>query len=197
MKRLLENWRGYLEEESQREGLGDLGNKLGGFIAKKWGDMDDALKKDHCEKKFPELLNNQGDIETFGELHALLLCTLQYKNRTKVLGILADFVPGVAAAKSTFEKSQEISDFVLGAYQFPDDDRPEGNLGKLDMDDEVSAIISDKVEKMFVKWLIDTIARGENLDREIPDDWDVTDQLRDYLAVKNNGRTVTGYDEED
>ena len=65
------------------------------------------------------------------------------------------------------------------------------------MDDTVSDIISDKVEKEFVKWLISSIDNPDNFDKPIPDDWDITDQLRDFLKGNKDGRTITGYENED
>jgi hypothetical protein len=203
MKILMENWRSYLEADKLAEAPSrtaralDKVKNLRDLFGKGWDKADDKLKDDYCTKTVPSTLQSSGDVKTFGELHALLKCTLEYKNRKKVLGILTNFVPGVAAAKEIFSNSDEVSEFVLGMYQVPDGQRPQGNLGKLDMDDSVSEIISDKIEKAFVRWLVSTMQDEGNFERDIPDDWDVTDQLRDFLKNQNDGRTVTGYEGED
>ena len=211
----MENWRSYLENDTIKEapdrrtrlaraaqvakqktaqGVSGLRSLFGQAFDK----ADDKLKDDYCTKTVPATFQAQGgDIKTFGELHALLNCTLKYKNRKKVLGMLTDLIPGVSAAKGIFDKSDEVSEFVLAMYQVPDGQRPQGNLGKLDMDDPISNIISDKVETAFVRWLIQTLQDEGNLDKDIPDDWDVTDQLRDYLKKEKEGRTITGYEDED
>ncbi len=200
MKLILENWRGYLREEEEpprqpgrlAKSLGDIGT----FISKNWDQMDDALRKDYCEKKFPEATGEEGDIQTFGQLVALLNCTVEYSNRKKVLTRLTNYIPTIAAARAIFNASSTVNDFILKMYQVPDNERPVGNLGKLDMDDAVAAIVDDKIEALFVKDLINLINTEENLTDPIPDNWDITDALKLFLAQKYDARTITGYGEE-
>jgi hypothetical protein len=202
----MENWRAYVNEqegEVEAPAEGGLGRKVatgikkvGSFISKKWQSMDDDLKNDYCTKKFPEFLTGQGDIETFGDLVALLKCTVEYTNKKKALSILANLIPAVASAREVFEQSQGVAGFILKMYQVEDDQRPQGNLGKLDMDDEIATILDDKVENMFVKDLINVIQQTENLDAPIADNWSVTDALKKYLEDEYEKRTITGYDGE-
>ena len=201
MKLIMESWRGYLNEEDPP--APEQGNivtrgikKIGSFIARKWDAMDDYLKDDYCTKKFPELLRGQGDIETYGDLVALLKCTLEYENKKKALGLIASVVPGVAAAKEVFDQSHEVAGFILAVYQVDDDSRPSGNLGKLDMDDDVAAILDDKVENLFVKDLIAIVQQEGNFDTPIPDNWEVTDALKAFLKKNYDQRTVTGFEDE-
>ena len=203
MKLIMENWRTFLKEEETPPEPTGLGQKvatgiknIGSFISRKWQSMDDAVQDDYCTKKFPELLSGQGDIETFGDLVALLKCTVEYSGRKKVLSIIANFVPGVASAREAFEASQNVAGFILKMYQVDDNERPAGNLGKLDMDDDVATILDNKVENLFVKDLIKVIQDGNSLDSPIPDNWDVTDALKAYLAREYEQRTITGYEQE-
>jgi len=205
MKMIMERWEKYIvEEDPPTPDAAEQGNILtkgiknaSSFIATKWGQMNDYLKDDYCKKKFPELLSGQGgDIETFGDLVALLKCTVEYQDRKEVLNVLVNLLPGVASAKDVFEKSQDVAGFILAMYQVEDSARPEGNLGKLDMDDHVAAILDDKVENLFVKDLITVIQRDESLDADIPENWDVTDALKAFLQKKYSTRTVTGYENE-
>tara|TARA_Y100000034_G_scaffold31573_1_gene38576 strand:- start:27 stop:656 length:630 start_codon:yes stop_codon:yes gene_type:complete len=205
MKLIMERWEKYIvEEDPPTPDAAEQGNILtkgiknvSSFIATKWGQMDDYLKDDYCKKKFPELLSGQGgDIETFGDLVALLKCTVEYQNKKEVLSVLVNLLPGVASAKDIFDKSQDVAGFILAMYQVEDSARPQGNLGKLDMDDHVAAILDNKVENLFVKDLITVIQQYQSIDDPIPENWDVTDALKAFLQKKYNTRTVTGYETE-
>ena len=198
----MENWRAYVNEQEEEIGAAPqepkkgVFKKLGMYIAQKFGTLDDKAKETYCSKRFPEQLKNQGDIKTYGDLVALLKCTLEYERGKEVINYIAQFIPGVAAAKEAFEQSKEVAGFVLAMYQTPDDQKVPGNLGKLDMDDHVADIIEDRVENAFVKDLIQVIQQKENLDDDIPPNWEVTDALKDFLQRKYDKRTITGFEKE-
>ena len=92
------------------------------------------------------------------------------------------------------QKSSEISDLIIGAYQMDDESRPEGAIGKLDMDDEVADIIDDKIEKAFIQFLIQEISDTKNLEQDIDANWNVTSALKAFLAREKNNRTITGFE---
>jgi hypothetical protein len=64
----------------------------------------------------------------------------------QVLGL----IPGASNAKTTFE-------FLRAAFEKPDTKKTQTWLDKLDIDDEMSAIIDDTVENGFLKIMADTI----------------------------------------
>ena len=201
MKTIMERWDRFLikEQEEESQTLGQKTatglSKVSSMIAKGFNKMDDYVRQDYCEKKFPLHLKGQGgDIQTWGDLQALLKCGSEYQNKKQVLATLASFVPGVAAAMSVIQKSSEISDLIIGAYQTPDGERPEGALGKLDIDDEVSDIIDDEIEKAFIEFLIQEISDTKNLEQDIDADWDITTALKSFLAKEKNNRTITGFE---
>jgi hypothetical protein len=197
MKLIMESWRTFLREQEdpppqpqsirQRAigGLKSIRNKL----AKGFDKLDGALQQDYCEKKFPQLLSAQGDIETWGDLLATLNCGIQYKNRKAFFDILTNQIPGINAAKEVFSKANDSADFILKMYQVDDDDRPEGNLSKLDMDDYVTKMLDAKVETEFIKSLIVSIGQKPP-DARIDPDWDITQEIEKYLRDSNSGRTV-------
>jgi len=197
MKLIMESWRAFLSEQEdpppepqsirQRaaSGLKSIRDKL----AKGFDKLDGALQQDYCEKKFPQLLSAQGDIKTWGDLLATLNCGIQYKNRKAFFDILTNQIPGINAAKEVFSQASDSADFILKMYQVDDDDRPEGNLSKLDMDDYVTKMLDAKVETEFIKSLIVSIGQ-KNPDDEIDPDWDITQEIEKHLRDSNSGRTV-------
>lgn len=197
MKMIMENWDKFIINEQEQtigqkaaSGLG----KVSSAIATGFGKMDNYLQKDYCEKKFPLHLKGQGDIQTWGDLSALLKCGIEYKDKKKVLSTLASFIPGVSAAMEVIKQSSDISEFILDMYQIEDDERPEGNLGKLDMDDEVADIIDDRIEKVFLQFLVKDLTATKNLEQDIDPNWDITTALKAYLEKEKNSRTITGFE---
>ena len=196
MKLIMENWRAFnehaspaIEEQSIGQkavsGLKSIRNKL----AKGFDKLDGYVQQDYCEKKFPQLLSAQGDIETWGDLLATLNCGIQYKNRKAFFNILTNQIPGINAAKEVFSKASDSADFILKMYQVDDNDRPDGNLSKLDMDDYVTKMLDAKVETEFIKSLIVSIGQ-KNPDDRIDPNWDITQEVEEYLRNNNSGRTV-------
>lgn len=206
MKMIMEGWDRYLSEASiekkqtpapqpEAQSFGQKASaalgQVSSAIATKFGEMDAYMQKDYCEKKFPLHLKGQGDIQTWGDLVALMRCGIEYSDRKKVLGAIAGWLPGIGTALTAIQNSSDMSQFIMQAYQVSDDERPEGNLGKLDMDDEVAAIIDNKVEKAFLKFLVKELTDTKNLEQDIDPSWDVTSALQAHLSTKYNDRTVT------
>ena len=84
MKLIMEGWRTFVQEQDTPEPPQSIGQKatsmLGGIrdkLAKGFNKIDATLQQDYCEKKFPELLSAQGDLETWGDLLATLNCGIQ------------------------------------------------------------------------------------------------------------------------
>lgn len=202
MKVIMERWDSFVlneQEGDQRQGfLAKVAGGVSSVIAKGFEQLDDFAQKDYCEKKFPLQLKNQDGIQTWGDLNALLKCGIEYRDRANVLGILVSFLPGARSALEAIKVSQDVSSAILRMYQVEDDKRPEGNLGKLDMDDSVARIIDDKVERAFLKFLIDEISKNKNLAKDIDPNWNITVALQNFLKDEKNGfkgRTVTGFQE--
>ena len=197
MKLIMESWRRFLvENEEEAQSPKTRLQQVGAAIAKAWNSADDALRRDFCEKNLPQHLKNEGDIRTFGDLQALLKCTLDYVGKKKVLGLLTSALPWFGSAQSAFTQASDAAGFITKAYQTADSDRSKSNIGKLDMDDDVSKIVDNKIENAFIAFLIDKIvARPSLADTPIPADWNITKELQDWLQDKHNSRTVTGFRE--
>ena len=197
MKVIMENWERFvINEQEPTIGSKTAGalSKVSSWIAKGFEKMDDVAREDYCVKKFPLHLKGEGDIQTWGDMVALMKCGIEYSDRKKVLGRILAWVPGLGPALQMIQDSNDMSQFITRAYQVDDDAIPSGNLGKLDMDDEVAAIIDDKVEKEFLKFLIAELTATKNLEQDIDPNWDITTALQAHLATAKDSRTITGFE---
>jgi len=210
MKMIMESWDKYLSEasietnqtpapQSEAQSFGQMAaagiGQVSSVIATKFGEMDAYMQKNYCEKKFPLHLKGQGDIQTWGDLVALMRCGIEYSDRKKVLATVAGFIPKIGPALSYLAAAGTASQFIMQSYQVADDERPEGNLGKLDMDDHVAAIIDNKVEKEFLKFMVKELTDTKNLEKDIDPNWDVTTALQAFLKDKAEDRTITGFEQ--
>ena len=175
-------------QSASQKAAGMLG-RVRNMIATGFDKMDATLQKDYCINKFPELLSAQGDLETWGDLLATLKCGIGYKDKKVFLDILTNQVPGLSAIKTIFANANSQADFILKMYQVDDDARPAGNISKLDMDDHVSKMLDKGIERAFIEHLIKAIG-VKSLGEEIPDDWDITKEIEEYLRQNNAGRTI-------
>lgn len=130
-------------------------------------------------------------LKTYGELRKAIKAINKNQLGDKTVDFLQDialdFLPGAAAAKSTF-------DFVKSAFNKPDDKKTNSWIDKLDVDDELSKIVDDTVENGFLKLISQTI-ESEPDDKELEDDFNMNQKMVDYLKKNYDGRTVTGIKE--
>ena len=133
------------------------------------------------------------DIQTVGDLKALIDAAISKKRETKgkaagkdlAKGILADLLPGGGTIAGAFGAFKAM-------YSMPDDKRTGTALDYLDVDDEVSAIVDDNVENKFLKAVVDSI---ENVDDNMRlKDFNMTKKLAKYIKQNFNARTVVGFD---
>jgi len=98
----------------------------------------------------------------------------------QILGLF----PGASNAKTLY-------DFIKAATLRPDDKKSKTWLDKLDVDDDVSAIVDDTVENGFLKYISDRI-KSKNDNEELEDDFNMNQELASYLSNKHNKRYVAG-----
>lgn len=127
-------------------------------------------------------------METYGELkQAIKTISLKQKG-VKIGGVALDTVlaaiPGIGAAKTTF-------DFVKAAFTKPDTKKSKSWLDKLDVDDEISAIVDDTVENGFLKAIAQAID-SESDETALEQNFNMNQKMVDYLKKEYSGRTVTG-----
>lgn len=130
-------------------------------------------------------------MKTYGDLKkAINIIKLKQKG-AKIGDVAVDaalnLIPGMGAAKSTY-------DFLSAAFRKPDTKKTKSWLDKLDIDDEVEAIVDDTVENGFLKALSQTFD-SEPDDKPLEQDFNMNQKMVDYLKNKYEGRTVTGIQE--
>ena len=136
-------------------------------------------------------------MNTYGELKSLInnIKTKQKAGKiiakgkevaiTQILGL----IPGASNAKTAF-------DFIRTAFEKPDTVKTNTWLDKLDVDDDMSAIVDDTVENGFLETIAKTIDSHPD-DKPLEDDFNMNQEMVDFLKSKYSGRTVTGINEFD
>ena len=131
------------------------------------------------------------ELQTYGDLKKVIKSINLKQKGEKIgniaLGTIIGFIPGADAAKTTFE-------FIRAAISKPDTKKTGTWLDKLDIDDEMSAIVDDTVENGFMQTMSDTI-ESEPDDKPLEDNFNMNDKMVNYLKDKYAGRTVSGIQE--
>ena len=131
------------------------------------------------KEQAPIQLNTYGDLRKQLELAKSAKSKNEFK--TFALGLALDKI-GIGTIKSGI-------DLIKNMYSLPDDKKTNTVLDKfLNVDDQVSAIVDDKVENQFLNSFIDYVKR-QDPDRLLRDD-DITQKLLDFLATQYDGRTM-------
>lgn len=131
------------------------------------------------------------DLKTYGDLKKAIKSISIKQKGEKVAGVAVDtiigLVPGMDAAKTTF-------DFIKAAITKPDTKKTKTWLDRLDVDDEMSAIVDDTVENGFMKTIAQTIDSQPD-DKLLEPDFNMNAQMVDYLRDKYEGRHIAGIKE--
>jgi len=131
-------------------------------------------------------------VRKVGDLRKIIK-TLQSDKRSKLgieglkdlgMGALADIIPGAGTALS-------LGQTLKSMYSAPDDKKTNTMIDKLNVDDEVAAIVDDTVEDNFLNVALEAI-EGLSDDADIPD---INQKLADWLRSKYDARTVDGFQE--
>ena len=131
------------------------------------------------------------ELNTYGDLKKVIKAISLKQKGEKVgdvaLGTLIGFIPGAEAAKTTF-------DFIRAAISKPDTKKTKTWLDKLDIDDEMSAIVDDTVENGFMQMMSKTIESKPDT-QQLEPDFNMNAKMVEYLKNKYEGRTVSGIQE--
>jgi hypothetical protein len=131
------------------------------------------------------------ELNTYGDLKKVIKAISLKQKGEKVgdvaLGTLIGFIPGAEAAKTTF-------DFIRAAISKPDTKKTKTWLDKLDIDDEMSAIVDDTVENGFMQMMSKTIESKPDT-QQLEPDFNMNAKMVEYLKNKYGGRTVSGIQE--
>jgi len=131
------------------------------------------------------------ELNTYGDLKKVIKAIALKQKGEKIgsvaLGTLMGFIPGAEAAKTTF-------DFIKAAISKPDTKKTKTWLDKLDIDDEMSAIVDDTVENGFMQMMSKTIESKPD-SQPLEPDFNMNAEMVNYLKDKYEGRTVSGIQE--
>jgi len=133
----------------------------------------------------------EAELKTYGDLKGILNSikknqkkgSIFSKGKEVALDTVLGFIPGASAAKTAY-------DFFKAATQKPDTKKTDTWLDKLDIDDQISAIVDDTVENGFLEDLVKSIEK-ESDDTELEANFNMNIKLQDYLAKKYKNRTVS------
>jgi hypothetical protein len=128
------------------------------------------------------------ELKTYGDLKKVIKAISLKQKGEKIGGVALDqiigLIPGGGAAKTTF-------DFVKAAFSKPDTKKTKTWLDKLDIDDDMSAIVDDTVENGFLKTITQTI-ESEADNKPLEDNFNMNAKMVEYLKKNYSGRTVSG-----
>jgi len=131
------------------------------------------------------------ELNTYGDLKKVIKAIALKQKGEKIgdiaLGTLMGFIPGAEAAKTTF-------DFIKAAISKPDAKKTSTWLDKLDVDDQMSAIVDDTVENGFMQAIAKSI-ESEADDKPLESDFNMNAKMVNYLKTTYKGRTVAGITE--
>jgi len=133
-------------------------------------------------------LSDIESIETYEDLKEVINGITKQKQhagiKDTIVGAVVDEIPGLGIAKTAVDVVKAIADK-------PDEIKTQTGsvIDKLDVDDQLATIVADPIEDKFLAHVLDQI---KNETGPIPPDWDINNELKQYLSTKFSGRTVTG-----
>lgn len=144
--------------------------------------IEQALRVDALIKEDVSAVQTVADLRTLIN-KAIKKKKLKGSAKAGLEGAL-DFVPGLGAAKS-------VAGALKALYSLPDDARPKGALGNLDVDDDVSSIVDDAIENKFLNSMAKKL---ESMADDKPiSDLNMTQFLASFISKEFNKRTVSGF----
>lgn len=168
-----------------------LGPEYGG-VAKGYKKKLNKLKKKGIvgvapgEAFGPMQEQQQGQITTFGDLKKSINGIIRKQRldagKDFVIDQLISAIPGVENVKTAF-------DFFKSIYSATDDKKTNTFLDKINVDDKYAQIVDDKVEMAFLKY-ITNLLMGKSDNEPIPQDFDINNELRIYLANQYDKRSL-------
>lgn len=131
------------------------------------------------------------ELKTYGDLKKVIkLISLKQKGEkigSIALDTIMGLVPGLEVAKTAF-------DFFKAIISKPDEKKTKTWLDRLDVDDEMSAIVDDTVENGFMKTISQTIESKPD-DMPLDPNFNMNAEMVDYLMKKYEGRYIAGIKE--
>ena len=125
------------------------------------------------------------EIQTVGQLRAAINKAREDKKK----GVVGKGVIDTLSSATGIDLIQNLGSMLKDVYRLPDEKRTNTFLDRLDVDDDVSDIVDDAIENMFLN---DASKEFEGLpDDTRLDQIDMTQRLSDFIAKRFNQRTVS------
>jgi len=132
------------------------------------------------------------NLKTVGDLRKLIKIMQSEKRAKKGIEGIKDMGTGLLADLFPMGGTiQTAGETLFNMYSAPDDKKTDTMLDKLNVDDEIAAIVDDTVEDNFLEQAVDALdAYGD--DEDIPD---INKELSNWLQSAYDQRTVAGFEE--
>lgn len=135
------------------------------------------------------ILTEQERITTVGELRNSISQALKVKKgevqkdalKDFGAGLIIDLIPGAASLKSAFDLAKTL-------YKLPDEKRTNTGLDYLNVNDEVSAVVDDRVETQFLNDMLGVLKNMD--DTAALEDLDMTKRLSNYISSEYDNTKV-------
>jgi hypothetical protein len=135
------------------------------------------------------ILSEQNRILTVGELRNSISQAMKAKKgevqkdaiKDFGAGLILDLIPGAASLKNAFDLAKTL-------YKLPDEKRTNTGLDYLNVDDEISAVVDDRIENQFLNDILNVLKDMD--DTAELEDIDMTTRLSNYIADKFNNTKV-------
>ena len=135
------------------------------------------------------VLTEQERITTVGELRNSISQALKVKKgevqkdalKDFGAGLIIDLIPGGASLKSAFDLAKTL-------YTLPDEKRTNTGLDYLNVNDEVSAVVDDRVETRFLNDMLNVLKNMD--DTAALEDLDMTKRLSNYISSEYDNTKV-------
>jgi len=141
-------------------------------------------------ESFRKNVIQEEELQTVGSVLAIIQKFRQAKAGgdvgKKALEMAVEQIPGLNNVWSIIKSAKEAKDMIGTLYGMEDKFQTNTGLDKLNVDDDISRIVDDKVEAAFLNFLIDKLGKM-NPDDPMPD---ASVMLQDFLADKFNQHTV-------
>jgi hypothetical protein len=131
------------------------------------------------------------DIKTYGQLRQAIKDIIKKQKLQKVGDVSVDTIIGALPILGNIKSGL---DFVNAFVKAPDTQKTQTWLDKLQVDDEMSAIVDDTVENGFIKLMTASIEKEPD-DKPLEPDFNMNAKMVNYLKNTYKGRTIAGIKE--
>lgn len=135
--------------------------------------------------KEKKTIKEAANVGTYGDLRKAINSIINKEKvdagtKAAINGIIGA-IPGIGNAKSAY-------DVIKNVYAATDDKKTKTFLDKINVDDEFSKIVDDKLEMAFLK-VLEMLIKSKP-DNESLENFNVNKELVNYLSANHNKRTL-------